>query len=282
MRARGIDISHWNGTFVYRGNIDFIIVKVSEGTAYQAYAELNWDEISKVPVRGAYHYFRTNVDPIAQADTFLDAISGQEWHFIAVDYEATGNTLDKQGAINLLSMMRQLRNVQNLPVLLYTSPYIYRDNVTLWDKAFDTFGLWLARWRNIKYVEIGDPTVGLSGDDLDRDWDIWQHSNMGTGEVYGVSSAIVDLNVYNGTVDDLHNYFFGGLPEMPWHEEPTMKKWYQSKTLWFSILFILTSVASLFGYGDWSPDTQLVEYVQLGMGVLMAILRAFTREGVEL
>ena len=47
MRARGIDISHWNGTFAYRGNIDFIIVKVSEGTAYQAYAELNWDEISK-------------------------------------------------------------------------------------------------------------------------------------------------------------------------------------------------------------------------------------------
>ena len=276
MRAKGIDISHWQGSFTDPGNLDFIIVKASDGILMHPWYTDHWDEIAKVPIRGAYHYFRTERPPTEQALTLLNAISSHKWHFIAVDYETRGNTLDRQGALNLLAMLKYLRNIQDLPVLLYTGAYLYRDNLRVWSEEFDEFLLWLARWR-YSDKEVADPTGSLSGDDLDRSWTFWQWTNLGKGDQAGVESETVDRNVYNGTYEDLCVWL------IPVEEEETdMKKWYQSKTLWFSIVFIITAVAGLFGYGDWTPDTQLVEYVQLGMGVLMALLRVFTNQGVEL
>jgi hypothetical protein len=51
------------------------------------------------------------------------------------------------------------------------------------------------------------------------------------------------------------------------------KKWYTSKTLWFSILFGLVSLAGIFGYADFVPGDETVHYVDLGLAVLVAILR---------
>ena len=60
-----------------------------------------------------------------------------------------------------------------------------------------------------------------------------------------------------------------------------MKKWYQSKTIWFTILFALVNVAGIFGYADFTPDSNIVEYINLGVAVIMAILRAVTDQGIE-
>ena len=273
MRAKGIDVSHWQKSFTDPGNLDFIMVKVSEGNTYQDWYEDHWEEIAKVPLRGAYHYFSTDKRAVEQALTFLDAIDGHKWHFIAVDYESFGNELDALGAKRLLEMLKYLRNIQDLPVVIYTGPYTYRDNLRIWSEEFDSFPLWLARWK----YSGDDPAKNLSGGDLERDWDFWQWTNLADGSQAGVESETVDRNVYNGTYEDLCVWL---IPVE--EEENDMKKWYQSKTLWFSIVFIITAVAGLFGYGDWTPDTQLVEYVQLGMGVLMALLRLFTEQGIEL
>ena len=61
-----------------------------------------------------------------------------------------------------------------------------------------------------------------------------------------------------------------------------MKKFYQSKTLIFTVLFALLQLAGLFGYADFTPGSDVVEYINLGAAVIMAILRAVTSEGVEL
>ena len=61
-----------------------------------------------------------------------------------------------------------------------------------------------------------------------------------------------------------------------------MKKWYQSKTLWFSIVFVLVQVAAIFGYADFVPGDDLSYYVNIGVGVLVAVLRAFTNQAIEL
>ena len=60
------------------------------------------------------------------------------------------------------------------------------------------------------------------------------------------------------------------------------KKWYASKTLWFIALFVLVQFAGIFGYADFTPDSNVVEYINLGAAVIMAILRAVTKVGVEL
>ena len=269
-RARGIDISKWQIYFNFKDNLDFVIIKASEGL----YPDPKFDELaghaSDVPLRGAYHYYRTSEDPIAQADYFLDMVADKGFHFLAVDYETTGNDLDKQGAFNLLRMLKHLRRVQDLPVLIYTSPYCYRDNVTLWDEAFDTFPLWVARWK-FSDADVADPTAGI----LDRSWDLWQWSSDGCGAMFGVGSERVDLDVYNGSVEQMQEWLNP-------IEETEMKKWYQSRTLWFSILFALVNVAGIFGFAEFVPGDEIVQYVNIGVSVIVALLRVFTNQALEL
>jgi len=271
-RARLIDISKWQISFEFLGNVDGVIVKASEGWDIDPCFQDFLPEVMRAPIRGAYHYYRTETDPVRQAEIFLLQSLKGDFHFLAVDYESSNNTLDRAGAEGLLKMLKYLRAAQPLPVFIYTNSYIYRDNLRVWNEEFDTFPLWIARWK-YSDAEVADPTRSLAGDDLERSWDIWQWTSTGDGAMFGVGSVCVDLNVYNGTVEEMRSRFI--------KESTDMKKWYQSKTLWFSLVFIITAIAGLFGYGDWTPDTQLVEYVQLGMGVLMAILRLLTTKGIE-
>ena len=60
-----------------------------------------------------------------------------------------------------------------------------------------------------------------------------------------------------------------------------MKKWYESKSLWFMVLFALVQVAGLFGYADFSPESDVVEYINLGVSVIAAFLRLFTVKPID-
>ena len=61
-----------------------------------------------------------------------------------------------------------------------------------------------------------------------------------------------------------------------------MKKWYQSKTLWFSVLFAIVNIAGIFGYAEFVPGDEVAQYVSVGVSVIVALLRVFTKEGVEI
>lgn len=60
-----------------------------------------------------------------------------------------------------------------------------------------------------------------------------------------------------------------------------MKKWYASKTLWFAVLWGLIQVAGIFGFAEYAPGEDLIYYVNLGVSVIVAVLRAITKEGIE-
>ena len=199
MRARGIDISHYQESFTFKNNIDFIVIKATEGIGKDDKFEELLASAKDVSIKGAYHYFRTEVSPILQAENLLACVNNKCLHFLVVDYEAKNNVLDMAGAASLLDMLEYLVANQAVPIILYTSPYIYRDNLRVWYEEFDAFPLWLARWSGDS--ETGDPTQGI----LERDWQFWQYSADGNlmGEEYGVESRDVDLDVFNGTFEDL-------------------------------------------------------------------------------
>ena len=204
MRAKGIDISKYQGAFTFQNNIDFIIIKATEGWGYDERFSQNLNEVKKVPRRGAYHYYRTATDPIVQAENFLSYTAGEGFHFLCVDYEGTNNTLDRAGADNLLLCLAYLRDNQELPVVLYTSQYIYRDNLRVWSAEFDTFPLWIARY-GFGDPEFSNPT-GQEGQIVERDWDLWQFTSKADGAEYGVQSEFVDMNVYNGTCAEMDEW----------------------------------------------------------------------------
>lgn len=61
-----------------------------------------------------------------------------------------------------------------------------------------------------------------------------------------------------------------------------MKVWYESKTVWFAVLFGVIQVAGLFGYADYTPSTDVAEIVGVIVSVVMLILRFVTTSGVRL
>ncbi len=96
-RAHGVDLSRWDVAFdpaKATGQIDFAIMKASEGTFRDSkFAEI-WAGVQKVPIRGAYHYLRSGMDWQAQADFFISVVKGFDFHLYALDYEVTGNTMN--------------------------------------------------------------------------------------------------------------------------------------------------------------------------------------------
>jgi GH25 family lysozyme M1 (1,4-beta-N-acetylmuramidase) len=274
MRAIGIDISKWQGAFDYQDNIDFIIQKVSEGTYYDLRFWEMVEDVHEVPIRGAYHYFRTEMNPIDQAVFFNAAQGGEDFQFLAMDYEGHGNTLDKLGAQRFWEFYQKLKELTDKPIVLYTTEYILRDNLAVWNEGWNDVPFWVARYADLD--EHSDTPLFLGEKDY---WYLWQYSPRGDGEQYGVSSDHVDLNVWNGTIETMRQWLEC---EPPIVEEPIMKKWYASKTLWFSILFALVNLAGIFGYAEFVPGDEVGQYVSVGIAIVMALLRVFTDKGVEL
>ena len=206
MRATGIDISKWQTSFEPQGNIDFIIQKVSEGLAKDALYDELLPSVRTIERRGGYHYFRTEVDPIAQAEFFFNAQAGQGFKWLAVDYEKANNVLDEMGAINAETFYSRLRTLTEKPILLYTSPYTFRDNLHAYNPVWEVVPLWMAHYNN-QDIETGQPET------WGNDWLFWQYTNEGTGSEYGVGSTYVDLNVFNGTVAELDDWL--GIEDKP-------------------------------------------------------------------
>ena len=203
MRATGIDISKWQGAFEPQGNIGFVIQKVSEGLAKDALYDELLPAVKQIERRGAYHYFRTAVDPIEQAEFFWNTVKDEGFKWLVVDYEKTHNTLDARGEDNLALFVNYLETypIPGAELVLYTSPYIFRDNLLAYNDFWADVPLWMAHY-NGQDPETGAPNT------WGNDWLFWQYSADGNGKgaEYGVGSADVDLNVFNGTVGDMDEW----------------------------------------------------------------------------
>jgi hypothetical protein len=154
-------------------------------------------------VRGAYQFFRSNQDPVAQADKVVDAVGGA----LApgdlppvIDVESK----DGQSASTIRNKVQQWidRIEERLGVtpIVYTGPYFWRDTVAGAD--FDEHPLWIAHYGTS--CPMVPPTwSNLSG----VQWMFHQHTS--SGRVQGISGD-VDMNRFNGTMSQLLALTVGG------------------------------------------------------------------------
>lgn len=203
-RAKGIDISKWQKTFEPQGNIDFIIQKVSEGLAKDALYDELLPSVRQIERRGGYHYFRTGVDPIAQAEFFFRAQGNQGFKWLAIDYEKTNNDICYQSASDYLVCLEHLSTLTNKPIFVYTSPYLYRDNLCSYFSEIKDYLLWMAYYGDGENEPDYENDSPLFADE----WTFWQWEADGNdkGQEYGVGSNDVCLDVFNGTTDDLDRW----------------------------------------------------------------------------
>lgn len=206
-RAHGVDLSHWDVAFdpaKATGRIDFAIMKVSDATFRdKKFAEI-WSGVQKVPIRGAYHYLRSGFDWKAQADFFISVVSGYDFHFYAMDFEGTNNTMGAPFADMARKWIEYVTTQTGKLVLLYTNPAHYDGDLSPYGNWMKDYPLWIAQyWNN----PSADKNPGLPKTRKSGDWIIYQYASEinfpGHAKEYGTSANSVDLNVFNGTVADM-------------------------------------------------------------------------------
>jgi lysozyme len=201
-RAKGIDVSRWQGTIdwarVKGDGIDFAIARVSDGVnTRDATFAPNWAGMrAQGLVRGVYQFFRPSQDAAQQADLLVDAVKAIGG-FQAGDLPPVLDleTRDGVSAAQVISRMDAwiARIVQRtgLHPLIYTSPSFW--GALGAPSHGDECDLWIAHWG------VSSPTIPSGW----RAFMVWQTSDNGT--VAGISGA-VDTDVFNGSVADLRAY----------------------------------------------------------------------------
>lgn len=209
-RAQGIDISKYQVSYFARKLVDFVIQRLSYGMKRdEKYHELRTPVLA-APVSGAYHYFSSGAPWDEQADLFLSL--GKDYDFYALDFESAYNNINAQFIDDGRKWMERVHEATGKQVLLYTNPSIYQTwfNGLAWAKEWP---LWIAQ-----YWFSPSPNKNPGMHDMDRDdWTFYQYSadtppNF-KGAEYGVESRNIDLDVFNGTVEDL--FAWAGVSQVP-------------------------------------------------------------------
>jgi len=205
-RAYGVDMSRYQGTFnpaaAVPGLLDFGIIKATEGTTYKDPEFENfYPGISKLTAQGAYHYLKSNVSGVSQANWFLDTIAGKKFHMLVIDFESTGNVMN-DAFVHVLydALVRVTTGRPEAKVLLYTNPnfyntIIYPAAIRIWGRdVFTDWDLFIAQYPFLVNLD-GEPVMPKNR----ADWKLWQFSNAGIAAEHGTKYP-VDRDVFNGGV----------------------------------------------------------------------------------
>lgn len=222
----GIDVS------AYQPNVDwnkvkgsgraFAIIKATEATGYvNKYFAQDWVGVAAVGmVRGAYHYFHPDIDPIAQANHMLDIMGPLGPYDLppTIDVEESGGLQPAAIQNSVFKFVERVHEVSGKKPIVYTSPYFWNSVVGAPPGIEEKAHLWVANWG----VECPDVPKGWS------DWPLWQYSS--TGSVPGVSGNC-DLDRFNGNWAQLLAFAAGGAPglaQITGNGAMTMMNWPKS------------------------------------------------------
>ncbi len=192
----GIDISHyqrredikWDSLSI--GNrtipIKFVVLRATMGNRS---SDRNFEHFWKKAkehnlIRGAYHFYRADEDPVRQANNYLQSVKLEEGDLRPVlDIEKIPRKKSREEFVSDLKVwLKIVEEAYDEKPILYTYYHYYRDNLK---GEFDDYPLWLANYND---VPVPSP---------DDDWDFWQFTENGI--VHGINSK-VDLDIYNGSL----------------------------------------------------------------------------------
>ena len=197
-RAVGIDISKYDLTYSPKVNTDFVIQRLSYGLMKDERLEALQPAVLSVPVRGAYHYASSNVPWKAQVDLFLSLAAGK-YDFLALDFEKDYNVDSSSFIGGVASALSTIQLASRKPVVLYVNPDTWNTWLLPVHSDLLQFDIWLAQYFTNR--RDTDPLVPVT---MTRGWKFWQWNDVGDGATYGTGGKHVDLDDFNGTVDDLH------------------------------------------------------------------------------
>lgn len=149
-----------------------------------------WEQAKKYElVRGAYHFYRADEDPVKQANNFLENVKLENGDLPPIlDIEKIPRRKSKEKLVEDLKVWCKIvEEAYGKKPIIYTYYHYYKDYLK---GEFDGYPLWLANYNDV-------PTP--SPDDK---FDFWQFTENGI--VHGINTK-VDLDLYNGSLWSLKN-----------------------------------------------------------------------------
>ena len=207
----GIDVSYWDSGIdwpkVRATGQRFVFVKATEGDSYaDPTFDDNWRGAKTAGLlRGAYHFFRSNLDPKKQANKFIDYVRSMNDDGElppVLDLETNdGQTKDKVIS-RAKAWLDQVEATFGKKPIIYSGQFFLQTYFVeagggppIWAKDYP---FWIAQYPN-QYVPGMQPTLPRGW----FQWMFWQYSEK--GQVNGIN-AKVDLDLFNGTLEELYKF----------------------------------------------------------------------------
>lgn len=182
--AHGIDISHHNTNVDFsKIKQDFIFLKATEGETFiDSTFKSRWEEVGERGiVRGAYHFYRANKDPIKQARHFCKVVGTlKDSDMLVLDMETTDGVSASALRVGAKLFLETVEALTGKVCIIYSGHYFLVDLKL--DETFKRYPLWLARYTSVTPVPPRPWT----------EWTFWQYSE--TAIVEGVGKC--DVNHY--------------------------------------------------------------------------------------
>ncbi len=192
----GIDISHyqrkedidWDSLSIANGaiSIDFVVLRSTMGNrSTDKHFDEFWELAKKhEKVRGAYHFYRADEDPVRQANNYLENVKLESGDLPPIlDIEKIPKRKSQEDLVKDLKIWCKIMEEKyGEKPIIYTYYHYYKDYLR---GEFDDYPIWLAN-----YNDVPQPSP-------DDDWDFWQFTENGI--VYGINTK-VDVDIYNGSL----------------------------------------------------------------------------------
>lgn len=191
----GIDISHyqrkedikWDSLSI--GNrtipIKFVVLRATMGNrSNDKHFDDFWLKAKEHHlIRGAYHFYRADEDPVLQANNFLANVKLESGDLPPIlDIERIPKKKSKEKLVEDLKIWCKIvEDAYGEKPIIYTYYHYHKDFLK---GEFKDYPLWLAN-----YNDVPAPSP-------DDDWDFWQFTEKGI--VYGINTK-VDVDIYNGS-----------------------------------------------------------------------------------
>jgi len=187
--------------------LDFIIQRSSYGLKTDELYYQLLGGVAKVPRRGWYHYYSTGIDVKTQVDFTVNIVknSGVKYHFFWADYETAYNNLNADSARDIVYMTNEVEQRTGLPSMLYTNPAIWNAYLEPFTALHRLLKVAIAQYYYYPNPDTKSPSLPKNC----TNWKMWQYGITGSyynkenGTAYGSGNIHLDLDTYNGTVEEL-------------------------------------------------------------------------------
>ncbi len=192
----GIDVSQYQGTIDWDNveaieeqfELKFVVVRATAGSnKVDLKFKKNWKNLTEsMYIQGAYHYYRPDENSTDQANNFIKNVKLRKGHLppiLDIEKMPKGQSMEKlkEGLQNWLSIVEKHYRVKPI---IYTGEKYYEDFL---QQDFPSYQFWIANYNPWK-------------EKIEADYLMWQFTEK--AKLHGINE-LVDVNVFNGTVDDL-------------------------------------------------------------------------------